>query len=173
MPSARSVIIADSPVGAVTQLGALGIRFSLPCNRSDRAETGRRLPPGRRVQPRRSRVDRGAGLVCRPTWQAADPARLRGHRRRQHARLALCQRPGVFARTRGVHCRRHRLGPLYARHRVDRQDFRGQRLAVVSIGFAMAYSAGSVIGSTPIGFLMDLFGAEALPITVAGASWHC
>ena len=31
----------------------------------------------------------------------------------------------------------------------------------------MAYSAGSVIGSTPIGFLMDLFGAEALPITVA------
>ena len=31
----------------------------------------------------------------------------------------------------------------------------------------MAYSAGSVIGSTPIGFLMDLFGAEALPVTVA------
>ena len=31
----------------------------------------------------------------------------------------------------------------------------------------MACSAGSVIGSTPIGFLMDLFGAEALPITVA------
>jgi len=47
------------------------------------------------------------------------------------------------------------------------QDFRGQRLAVVSTGFAMAYSAGSVIGSTPIGFLMDLFGAEALPVTVA------
>ena len=47
------------------------------------------------------------------------------------------------------------------------QDFRGQRLAVVSTGFAMAYSAGSVIGSTPIGFLMDLFGAEALPISVA------
>ncbi|WP_336799490.1 MFS transporter [Kaistia sp. MMO-174] len=47
------------------------------------------------------------------------------------------------------------------------QDFRGQRLAVVSTGFAMAYSAGSVIGSTPIGFLIDLFGPEALPVTVA------
>ena len=47
------------------------------------------------------------------------------------------------------------------------QDFRGQRLAVVSTGFAMAYSAGSVIGSTLIGVLMDLFGSEALPISVA------
>ncbi len=47
-------------------------------------------------------------------------------------------------------------------------DYRGQRLAVVSTGFAMAYSAGSVIGATPIGYLIDLFGAEALPITVAG-----
>jgi len=47
------------------------------------------------------------------------------------------------------------------------QDYRGQRLAVVSTGFAMAYSAGSVIGSTPIGYLMDLFGSEALPVSVA------
>lgn len=47
------------------------------------------------------------------------------------------------------------------------QDFRGQRLAVVSTGFAMAYSAGSVIGATPIGYLIDLFGVEALPLTVA------
>jgi MFS family permease len=47
------------------------------------------------------------------------------------------------------------------------QDFRGQRLAVVSTGFAMAYSAGSVIGSTLIGVLIDLFGSEALPISVA------
>lgn len=48
------------------------------------------------------------------------------------------------------------------------QDFRGQRLAAVSTGFAMAYSAGSVIGATPIGYLIDLFGVEALPVTVAG-----
>lgn len=47
------------------------------------------------------------------------------------------------------------------------QDFRGQRLAVVSTGFAMAYSAGSVVGATPIGYLIDLFGVEALPLTVA------
>jgi len=47
------------------------------------------------------------------------------------------------------------------------QDYRGQKLAVVSTGFAMAYSAGSVIGSTPIGYLMDLFGSEALPVSVA------
>lgn len=47
------------------------------------------------------------------------------------------------------------------------QDYRGQRLAVVSTGFAMAYSAGSVIGSTPIGYLIDLFGPEALPVSVA------
>jgi MFS family permease len=47
------------------------------------------------------------------------------------------------------------------------QDFRGQRLAVVSTGFAMAYSAGSVVGSTLIGVLMDLFGSEALPVSVA------
>ena len=41
------------------------------------------------------------------------------------------------------------------------QDFRGQRLAVVSTGFVMAYSAGSMIGSTPIGLLIDLFGPNA------------
>ncbi len=46
------------------------------------------------------------------------------------------------------------------------QDFRGQRLAVVSTGFAMAYSAGSIVGSTPVGYLVDLFGAEALPIAI-------
>jgi len=38
---------------------------------------------------------------------------------------------------------------------------------VVPTGFAMAYPAGYVIGSMPIGFLMDLFGAEALLVTVA------
>ncbi len=47
------------------------------------------------------------------------------------------------------------------------QDFRGQRLAVVSTGFGMAYSAGSIIGSTPIGFAMDLFGPNALPLSIA------
>src|SRR5690606_12811350 len=47
------------------------------------------------------------------------------------------------------------------------QDFRGQRLAIVSTGFGMAYSAGSVLGATPIGYLIDLFGVEALPVTVA------
>jgi MFS family permease len=47
------------------------------------------------------------------------------------------------------------------------QDFRGQKLAVVSTGFAMAYSAGSIVGSTPLGYLIDLFGPEALPLAVA------
>ena len=31
----------------------------------------------------------------------------------------------------------------------------------------MAYSAGSVVGATPVGFLIDLFGPEALPISIA------
>ena len=48
-------------------------------------------------------------------------------------------------------------------------DFRGHRLAVVSTGFAMAYAAGSIVGSTPVGYLIDLFGAEALPISIAVA----
>lgn len=43
------------------------------------------------------------------------------------------------------------------------QDFRGTRLATVSTGFAMAYSAGSIAGSTPVGAAIDLFGPEALP----------
>jgi MFS family permease len=46
-------------------------------------------------------------------------------------------------------------------------DFRGQKLAVVSTGFAMAYAAGSIVGSTPIGLLIDVFGPEALPIAIA------
>jgi MFS family permease len=48
------------------------------------------------------------------------------------------------------------------------QDFRGQRLAIVSTGFAMAYAAGSIVGSTPVGYLVDLFGPEALPFAIAG-----
>lgn len=47
------------------------------------------------------------------------------------------------------------------------QDYRGQTLAVVSTGFAMAYSAGSIVGSAPVGYLIDLFGSEALPVSVA------
>lgn len=47
------------------------------------------------------------------------------------------------------------------------QDFRGHKLAVVSTGFAMAYAAGSIVGSAPVGFLIDVFGIEALPVTVA------
>ncbi len=47
------------------------------------------------------------------------------------------------------------------------QDFRGQQLAYVSTGFAMAYAAGSIVGSTPVGYLIDVFGPEALPLSVA------
>ncbi len=46
-------------------------------------------------------------------------------------------------------------------------DFRGQRLAVVSTGFGMAYSAGSIVGATPVGFFIDQFGPEALPVAIA------
>jgi MFS family permease len=46
------------------------------------------------------------------------------------------------------------------------QDFRGRQLAVVSTGFAMAYSAGSIVGSTPVGYLIDAFGPEALPVSI-------
>ena len=31
----------------------------------------------------------------------------------------------------------------------------------------MAYSAGSIIGSTPIGFAMDILGPQALPLSIA------
>jgi MFS family permease len=47
------------------------------------------------------------------------------------------------------------------------QDFRGQTLAYVSTGFAMAYAAGSIVGSTPVGYLIDVFGPEALPVSIA------
>ncbi len=47
------------------------------------------------------------------------------------------------------------------------QDFRGQKLAVVSTGFVMAYSAGSMMGSTPIGLLIDVFGSDALIVCVS------
>jgi MFS family permease len=47
------------------------------------------------------------------------------------------------------------------------QDFRGHTLAVVSTGFAMAYSAGAVVGSTPVGYLIDVFGPGALPVAIA------
>ena len=46
-------------------------------------------------------------------------------------------------------------------------DFRGRTLAVVSTGFGMAYSAGSIVGATPVGLAIDAFGMEALPIAIA------
>jgi MFS family permease len=46
-------------------------------------------------------------------------------------------------------------------------DFRGSRLVTVSTGFAMSYSAGSIIGSTPVGAAMDLVGPQALPLCIA------
>jgi MFS family permease len=49
------------------------------------------------------------------------------------------------------------------------QDFRGQTLAYVSTGFAMAYAAGSIVGSTPVGYLIDVFGPEALPVSIAAS----
>jgi MFS family permease len=47
------------------------------------------------------------------------------------------------------------------------QDFRSQKLAVISTGFAMSYSAGCIVGSAPIGYLIDVFGPEALPVSIA------
>jgi MFS family permease len=49
------------------------------------------------------------------------------------------------------------------------QDFRGQRLAIASTGFAMAYSAGAVVGSTPVGYAIDLFGPGALPVFISAS----
>jgi hypothetical protein len=31
----------------------------------------------------------------------------------------------------------------------------------------MAYSAGSIIGATPVGLAIDLFGPDALPLSIA------
>ena len=47
------------------------------------------------------------------------------------------------------------------------QDFRNQKLTVVSTGYAMSYSAGCIVGSAPVGYLIDLFGPEALPLSIA------
>ena len=47
------------------------------------------------------------------------------------------------------------------------QDFRNQKLTVVSTGYAMSYSAGCIVGSAPVGYLIDLFGPEALPVSIA------
>jgi MFS family permease len=47
------------------------------------------------------------------------------------------------------------------------QTFTGQKLVLVSTGFAMAYSAGSVLGATPMGAMMEQFGVETLPLLTA------
>jgi predicted MFS family arabinose efflux permease len=46
-------------------------------------------------------------------------------------------------------------------------EFHGQRLAIVSTGFAMAYAAGAVVGSTPVGLAIDVFGTAALPSMIS------
>jgi MFS family permease len=46
-------------------------------------------------------------------------------------------------------------------------DFRGRQLAIVSTGFGMSYSLGSIVGATPVGLLIDIFGPEALPLAIA------
>lgn len=48
------------------------------------------------------------------------------------------------------------------------RQFSGQKLVLVSTGFAMAYSAGSVLGATPVAAAIDAFGYEVLPLGTAG-----
>jgi MFS family permease len=47
------------------------------------------------------------------------------------------------------------------------RDFRGQRMAAVSAGLTMAYSAGAIAGPALIGYFFDIFGPEALPVSLA------
>jgi MFS family permease len=47
------------------------------------------------------------------------------------------------------------------------KNFTGDKLAVVSVGFATTYSIGSVIGPTPVGYMMRVFGANSLPLIIA------
>ena len=42
------------------------------------------------------------------------------------------------------------------------QHYRGIALATVSTGFSIAYSLGAVLGTTPIGYLIDLVGSKVL-----------
>jgi len=42
------------------------------------------------------------------------------------------------------------------------QNYRGIALATVSTGFSIAYSIGAVLGTTPIGYLIDLIGSKVL-----------
>ncbi len=47
------------------------------------------------------------------------------------------------------------------------KEYRGQKLVLVSTGFAMAYSAGSVLGATPVAAAIGAFGYEVLPLGIA------
>lgn len=49
------------------------------------------------------------------------------------------------------------------------QDLRGNQLVVVATAYAIAYSAGTIIGSTPGGYLIDTFGPGALPIGISAS----
>ena len=109
----------------------------------------------------------GARLDGRPLRPRSHAARRASSRRRPAAparspsAAPLLLRPVLFL-AGGTIAGIYTLGVI-----LIGQDFRGQRLAVVSTGFAMAYSAGSIVGSTPVGYLIDLFGPEALPVSIA------
>jgi MFS family permease len=47
------------------------------------------------------------------------------------------------------------------------RNFGGDRLPSITVAFAIAYSAGSALGPTPVGFLFRAMGPSALPETVA------
>lgn len=49
------------------------------------------------------------------------------------------------------------------------QDLRGRKLAAVSSGLATAHALGAILGAALLGYLMDAFDAEALPMVVAAA----
>jgi MFS family permease len=49
------------------------------------------------------------------------------------------------------------------------RNFAGDRLPAITVAFAIAYSAGSAVGPTPVGFLFRALGPSALPETVAVA----
>lgn len=47
------------------------------------------------------------------------------------------------------------------------QELSGHNLAVAGTMLAMTYSAGSILGTVPMGFLFDQFGSNALPLGIA------
>lgn len=47
------------------------------------------------------------------------------------------------------------------------KEYQGQKLVLVSTGFGMSYSAGSVLGATPVAAAIDALGYEVLPLGIA------